>query len=174
MLSTKTFFAYIAVAFTALLVSTMATASTVTTSFTVTANVIKSCSVSASSLNFSNYDVTASTDDTATTTVSVICTSGAAFAVGLDKGSNGSITTRKMKDGSGNLLAYSLYTGATSGSGCGGSTLFGDGTTGSTVAGTGAGPSSTQTVTVYGCIPAGQNAVAANGYTDTITVTVNY
>jgi spore coat protein U-like protein len=89
----------------------------------------------------------------------------------LDKGTTtgGSITQRLLAN-SGDTLQYNLYTDTSR------QTLWGDGTTGSTTSGTGAGYATTQTLTVYGRLPdnsTNQNAPVGT-YTDTITVTVTY
>jgi spore coat protein U-like protein len=132
-------------------------ADTQTTTFTVTATVLNTCSATATNLAFGNYvDVTIDQ----TSTVSVTCTSGGAYTVGLSNGANYS-AGRRMTNGSA-FLSYELYSNA-------GRTVVWDETT--TVAGTGSGAA--QDLTVYGRLPGGQGLIAGS-YTDTITATVTY
>ena len=67
-------------------------------------------------------------------------------------------------------LQYNLYTTAAF------ATLFGDGTTGSTMPGTGTGLATAVAVTVFGSLPdnATNQGVSTGAYTDTINVTVTY
>ncbi|MDP9195491.1 MAG: spore coat U domain-containing protein [Pseudomonadota bacterium] len=144
-----------------------ALAATVTNTFNVTANVSSECAVSAATLAFGTYSITASSPDDATSTITVTCTNGTDWDVSLNGGGTGLILARLMS-GTGNplnLLGYQLYTSA------GRTTVWGDGLLGSQVSGTGTG--SAQSLTVYGRIPAGQ-AVASDSYTDTVTVAVTY
>lgn len=143
-----------------------AQAATATTTFPVTATVIKACVVSATQLAFGNYDPTAAAPTDATSTLSVLCTVGTSYTVGLTQGtaSGATVTTRKMSNGT-NLLNYALYqeTGRT--------TNWGNTAGTDTVAATA--PVGTNTITVYGRIAAGQN-VPIGSYSDTITVNVVY
>jgi hypothetical protein len=143
-----------------------AMAATATTTFPVTATVIKACVVSATPLAFGTYDPTASSPDDATSTLSVLCTVGTSYTVGLTQGtaSGATVTTRKMSNGA-NLLNYALYqeTGRT--------TNWGNTPSTDTVAATA--PVGATTLTVYGRIAAGQN-VPIGSYSDTITVNVVY
>jgi spore coat protein U-like protein len=98
-------------------------------------------------------------------TITVNCSYGATYHVGLDGGNSGSVTARTMVNG-----AYKLNYALTSGSYTG--TNWGN-TTGSWVSGTGSGRN--QTIYVYGKLAAAQYvAPSATMYTDpTITVTVS-
>ncbi|HEU4664846.1 MAG TPA: spore coat U domain-containing protein [Dokdonella sp.] len=132
--------------------------------FTVTASVAKQCSVTATPLDFGTVGLLLS-NTLGTSTIGVQCSSGSAWNVGLDDGSNGtSITTRKMASGA-NLVGYQLYSNAAR------TTVWGNTVGSNTVAGTGNG--SVQNLTVYGSVPA-QATPAAGTYSDTITVTVTY
>jgi spore coat protein U-like protein len=126
--------------------------------------------VSASNLAFGNYTPGSGNVDSSST-ISVKCTATTGYTVALDKGTTtaGTITQRLLANST-NTLQYNLYTDTNR------STLWGDGTTGQTQAGTGAGFATTQSLTVYGRLPdstANQKAVVGT-YTDTITVTVTY
>jgi spore coat protein U-like protein len=147
------------------LTSTSAFATTQTTTFAVTATVQGSCTISATALSFGAYTGTALPG---TSTISVNCTGGTTYNVGLNPGgaTGATVTTRKMTGqflhGS---LAYSLFSNA------GMTTNWGNTVNTDTVAGTGTGAA--QSLTVYGNIPAG-TAPAADGYSDTITTTITY
>lgn len=143
------------------------------TTFQVTATVVTSCVInSAGNLGFGNYDVTAGTALTGTSTININCTKNAPYTIALDYGSHGgTAANRIMQDTASDSLNYNLYTDS-------GHTLVWNsscGTGNNCDSGTGAGPGvgNEQTYTVYGQIPAGQN-VPAGSYSDTITVTVNF
>jgi spore coat protein U-like protein len=153
-----------------LVVANGASALTTTSTFTVNATVLKNCSVLSSNLAFGNYTPGAGNIDS-TSTVTVKCTKNTAYTVGLDKGTTtgGTITQRLMANGA-NTLQYNLYSDTTR------ATLWGDGVTGTTEAGTGAGFATASALTVYGRLPdnaTNQNAVVGT-YADTVTVTVTY
>jgi spore coat protein U-like protein len=158
---------WIGVASASVLIAPAAQAATTTTTFPVTATVLKACVVSANPLPFGNYDPTATTPVDATTTLSVLCTVGTSFTVGLNAGtaSGATVTTRRMTNGA-NTLGYALYQEAARTNNWGNTP--GTDTPLATTA-----PILPTTLTVYGRLPASQN-VPAGSYTDTITVTVNY
>lgn len=142
-------------------------AATTNTTFTVNATVLAACTMSATNMDFGNYDANAATPTDTTSSLSVLCTNGQAYVVSLDAGSTAGNTmaARYMTDGS-ESLAYGLYTNP------GRTVVWGDGTSGTgTVAGTGNGTS--QAITVYGRIPISQ-LVGQGSYSDTITATVTY
>jgi spore coat protein U-like protein len=143
----------------------VAQAATATTTFPVSATVIKACIVSATPLAFGNYDPTAASPTDATSTLSVLCTVGTTYTVGLTQGtaSGATVTTRKMANGA-NLLNYALYQDS------GRTTNWGN--SGSETAAATA-PVGANALTVYGRITAGQN-VPIGAYSDTITVNVVY
>lgn len=142
-------------------------AGTVTGNFNVSVSIVAECRVnSTTDLNFGNQGVMSSNVD-ATSSLSVQCTSGTPFNIGLNKGVNGaSVSDRRMKAASGtDTVAYHLYRDAAR-------TLnWGDTVATDTLAGTGNG--SNQVLTVYARLPA-QTGVATGTYTDTVTVTVTY
>ncbi len=140
------------------------TLTTATTSFTVTAIISKECSVSATNLAFGNYSGALINS---TSTISVLCTNTTAYNVGLNAGlaTGATVTNRSMTGPSSALLHYSLFSNSSY------TTNWGNTVGTDTVAGTGNG--TTQPVTVYGQIPAGQLAKPGS-YTDTITVSVTY
>ena len=135
-----------------------------------------SCSVSATALSFGSYDVFAAGPITSTTTLSVTCTltAGGAttvnYAVALSSGF-GTFVQRTMKSGA-VVLNYNLYSNSTR------TTVWGDGTgSAPTVMGSNqvkpATPTFTDNFTVYGSVPALQDA-AVGAYSDNITITLTY
>lgn len=149
----------------ALLATGPAYAGTATTTFQVTATVASNCGISATNLGFGTYHTDVQLDGTSTVTVT--CTSGLAYNVGLDKGLNGADVTHRAMNSGTNLLNYALYSDSSR-------TLNWGNTVGTdTVAGTGNGTG--QALTVYGRIPAVQPTyVPAGSYADTITATVSF
>ena len=147
-----------------------ASALTAATTFGVSATVLKTCSVAANPLGFGNYTPAAGAL-TVNTTVNVKCTKSTPFTVALNGGSTagGTITQRLMTNGT-DTLQYNLYTTAAF------ATLFGDGTTGSTMPGVGTGLATAVALTVFGSLPdnAANQAVSTGAYADTINVTVTY
>lgn len=138
-------------------------AATVTTTFIVSANVASNCEVSALPMPFGLYSGVLTQT---TSTITVACTTGTAYNVGLNQGLYGaSTTTRQMKaGGSAALLNYSLFQDA-------GYSINWDDVAPGWVSGVGTG--APQLLTVYGQIPAGQFSTP-DGYSDTITVTLNF
>ncbi len=136
---------------------------TATAQFSVTATIVKDCTVSATNLAFGNYTGAV---NSSTSTVSVTCTSGTTYTVGLSAGgaTGATVTTRQMQNGSA-LLHYGLFSNS------GHTTNWGNTSGTNWVSGTGSG--SSQGITVYGQIPAAQY-VKPGSYTDTITVSVTY
>lgn len=156
------------IALVALLGAASAQAATTTTSFSVTATVKSACTVNATALNFGTYDPSTGTSLAGNSTVNVNCTRTTPFTVALNAGATGSFANRLMVSGV-NTLQYNLYTAAAL------TTVWGDGTSATaTNAGTGAGVTTPVAFTVYGSIPNQPGAVPGAGYTDTVTVTVNY
>jgi spore coat protein U-like protein len=124
----------------------------------------QSCSAYASGIAFGSY--TGITSNT-TGSVTVTCTSGTTYSIGLSTGmaSGATVTSRAMIGPSSALLSYKLFSDATY------TSNWGDTSGSGWVSGTGTG--SAQPYTIHAQISAGQLAVPGN-YTDTITVTVTY
>lgn len=145
-----------------------AAAQTDSANFQVTANVVTTCRIEAgNTLDFGNYDPTSTAVATGSTTIRVRCTNGTTAPIALNDGQNGGggdCTTRAMAAG-GNQLAYGLYrtTGTGSPWGC---------AAGNSLSYTAAN-AAWSTLTVYGQIPAEQNAPVGS-YTDTVTATVTF
>ena len=120
------------------------------------------CSLTVVGVTFGNYDVFSSQDTDVAGTITVSCQSSSTYSISLSPGS-GSLVARRMTNGV-NQLAYNLFTDPQR------LTIWGDGSAGTTtVNATGTGAS----YTVFGRIPAGQNAYVGS-YSDTIIVTVTY
>jgi spore coat protein U-like protein len=143
-----------------------ANASTATGSFNSTITIQSNCQVvSTNTLNFGTQGLLAANTD-ASATFAVQCTNTTPYNVGLNAGSTagGSIATRLMTSGSA-TVSYKMFSDS-------GRTANWGNTVGTdTVSGTGNG--SSQTLTVYGRVPA-QTTPAAATYTDTVTVTITY
>ncbi|MDP8994595.1 MAG: spore coat U domain-containing protein [Pseudomonadota bacterium] len=135
-----------------------------TTTAAISGSVAASCTVSAGTLGFGTYSPSAASLSTAN--LSVNCSSGAPYQVGLEGGQNASGGTRRMAGPAGSYLGYELYSNAARTAAWGNGTSFG-----SRVAGTGTGAA--QSLTVHGRIPAGQSP-AAGSFADSVIVTVEY
>ena len=141
------------------------TGGTLPVSTLVTAN----CSLSSATMNFGNYDpitANASSPLPAVTTFQISCTKGANVTITLNKGLYGTYatgTTRAMSSGSGHYLSYELYSNPAR------STVW-NATSPVQFNST---SSNALTETVYGQIPAGQNAFAGS-YSDTVTITATF
>lgn len=143
-----------------------ASAATAPGTVAVSATLTSICAVNASTMPFGN--IAASTPTLLTNAggnVNVTCSNTTAYAVALDKGANGAtIALRKMNFGA-NFLNYQLFTDAAH------TIIFGDGTTGVTVGGTGNGVS--QAIPIFGQVPA-QAGIVPGVYADTVNVTLTY
>lgn len=140
-------------------------AATTTTTFTVTLTLQNDCQITANALNFGSSGVIAGNIDQ-TTTLTVTCSNGATYDVGLNAGSApGSTIPNRLLAGSGTpTVAFQLYRDS------GHSLIWGE-TAGTTVGGTGTGAA--QTLTVYGRVPS-QTTPAAGTYSSTVTATVTF
>lgn len=147
-----------------------AQAATATATLNVSANVVSTCLISTTPVNFGNYDGLAGPLNGAGQ-VSVTCTDTQPWEITLGEGANagaGSLPTapiRRMTDGSGNFLDYGLFSDA------GHATNWQNVTGASMPSGIGNGLA--QSTPVYGQIPGGQS-VPVGAYTDAVIATVNY
>jgi spore coat protein U domain-containing protein, fimbrial subunit CupE1/2/3/6 len=153
----------LSVALAAALLSTAARAATATNTFAVTAQVAAKCTVSTSDIAFGSYDPTAGVDLDAQGSLTVTCTKGTSFTVGLDNGTSAISGTRQMS-GAGDVLGYELYSDSTR------TTVW---TNAAMPASQDAAGKAGNLLYVYARIPAGQYPTAGS-YSDTVTVTVNY
>jgi spore coat protein U-like protein len=146
---------------------------TATANLTVQVNITASCTVGASTLDFGAVAGTSLTSVAqATGSVSVTCTNGSPYAIGMGQGANYS-TTNRMVNGGANYLSYGLYTDsgyshpwttAASNNSCS--------TANSCVTGTGTGAA--VATPLYGQIAITSPAPAPGAYTDTVVMTVTY
>jgi spore coat protein U-like protein len=141
-------------------------AATATSSMGVSALVATGCTIVAAPLAFGTYDPNSGSPNDATTTVTVLCTVGTPYNVGLNQGggTGATVATRKMNNGTDNLN-YTLYKDS------GRTTVWGNTVNTDTVSGTYTALQAP--LTVYGRIPASQ-AVSAGIYGDTVTATITY
>lgn len=148
-------------------VAEAAQAGTATTTMNVSATVQNSCLVSASALAFGNYDPVSASPTNATSSITVTCTTGTSFTVGLDAGSaaGATVTTRQMSNAA-NRLSYSLFSDSAR------TTNWGN-TAGVNTPAAITATASPSVLTVYGQVAAQQN-LPAGSYSDTVIVTVTY
>ena len=131
----------------------------------VSSLIVNTCVVAATPLVFGTLDLIGSAPNDSTSTVTVTCTPGTAYNVGLDNGAN-FLVTRRMKSATAAYIPYALYSDTTR------ATPWGDIIGTSTVAGTAA--VIPTILTVYGRVPGGTTPVVANTYVDLVTVTITY
>jgi spore coat protein U-like protein len=127
------------------------------------------CNVTVSPLNFGNYNTFSSAPLDATGKVNVNCDTGLPFTVILDKGGTSGSDFHQRKLGTAGRrdgLRFNLYRDSAR------QEIWGDGT-GNTFVVTGIGTGETNTFTVYGRMPAGQN-VPGELYSDRINVIVEW
>ncbi len=160
--------AWALLAIAALAASTVASAGTATGTFTVQATIASACLVTANTLNFGTYSAASATALTGASTISVNCTSGTPYATALNVGSGGgAFTGRTLLSGT-DTLTFNLFRDAAY------TQVWGDGTGSTfTVAGTGSGLLTANTITVYGQIPISQDKPVGT-YSSLITVTISY
>lgn len=144
----------------------------------VQANVAQTCTISAGSLNFGNYDPVsdhATNPLDATTTLSIACTKGASgVTVSLSLGGHFSGSQRRMEGPTGDLLNYDLYQPASGNpdDNCAYTTPWSNGANAFTPTATWNGATALS-FKVCGRVPGGQN-VEAGTYTDTVVAEVHF
>jgi len=149
-------------------------AGTLTAGLTAQITVTASCTINAATLDFganSGSSLLVANVDTSTT-MSVTCTSGSPYAIGMDYGANALGTLRRLGAGL-NFLIYNLYLDSAhtnpwlSAAGNSSCQVFN-----SCYLGTGSG--SAQSINIYGSVLSVGIAPPNGTYTDTITMTVTY
>jgi spore coat protein U-like protein len=154
-----------------MLASAAVPAATRTTSMSVRATVVDTCLISASALTFPPY-VGGGGAVAGTSTVSLRCSNGAIYAVGLSAGSTaGTTMAQRLLAGGTSTLQYNLYTSNAY------TAVWGDGSNGSSVvAGYSTGFATPIALTIYGQVPdSAANKLAPVGtYADTILVVLDY
>ena len=133
-------------------------------SFLVEANVVPTCTLTATNLNFGNYS---GVQLDGTSTLTATCATGAAYTIGLNAGvsAGATVSNRAMTGPAGAKLSYGLFQDSAR------TVNWGNTVTADTEAAVGAGVA--QTVTVFGRIPASQN-LPGGAYVDTITATLTF
>jgi spore coat protein U-like protein len=148
-------------------------AGTATNNLAVSATVLGSCTVDpGAAIAFGNYDPTSGTPDDASGTITVQCTQGSSYWIGLGNGGNHDGSTRRMAGGTGEFLAYELYRSAADRD----ANAVWDNTNGglpNSIANVVAAGAQPYTHDVYGRIPVGQ-AVSTGNYSDTVLITVTF
>lgn len=134
--------------------------------FLVQANVTRDCKVWATTLDFGTFGLLNSAITSNGSPITVQCSRGTPYQIGLDAGLNGSgdINARKMVLG-GNSIIYQLYRDSTM------TQVWGNTLNTNTVAGTGDGMP--VNVPVYARVPV-QTTPPAGSYQDTVIVSVTY
>jgi spore coat protein U-like protein len=154
-----------------LLASAVVPAATRTTTMGVAGSLVDTCLISASALSFPPY-VAGSGAVVGTSTISLRCSNGAIYAVGLSAGSTpGTTMAQRLLSNGTHTLQYNLYTSNSY------TTVWGDGTGGSAViAGFSSGFASPISLTIYGQLPDNtSNRLATSGtYSDTILIVLDY
>ena len=138
-----------------------AVAATATTTFSVTANVVTTCGITATNLNFGNYS---GVQLDGTSTLTTACSTGTTYVIQLHAGTapGATTTTRKMTGPGGELLGYGLFRDAAR------TMNWGEVVPRDTAFGVGS-----AAFTVFGRIPAGQFP-QSGAYSDTITVELTF
>lgn len=153
------------------------------------AHAAASCQFNSANITFGNYDVYSASALTGTGSIGGVCTTGAgqntAPVISLGKGANSTaFSPRQMactsgacstNGYSGDKLQYDLFTTAAM------TAIWGDGTSSTSTVQLAAGcctNNQTWTATIYGripvAIPGGANDVSVGGYSDSVTVTMNF
>ena len=151
----------------AALCATRASAASTNGNLTLQATVSDACSVTDAALTFGAVNPTAGVIIPMTTNISVNCTLGTTFSVGLGDGSNATGGNRRLRRGATtDYLTYELFRDLTM------TSRFGDTGSSDRVAGLGLGIAATPVI-VYGKIPAGQTATSGS-YSDSVQITLYY
>jgi spore coat protein U-like protein len=128
-----------------------------------------SCTISTTPVNFGTYDVFSMVPRDSTGTITVDCKNPEKkplpVTVSINQGSSGSFNPRQMTSPLGDRLNYYLFIDSSR------SSIWGDGTGGSSTFIATVSKNAILNSTVYGRVPAGQN-ISVGTYTDTLTATV--
>ena len=148
--------------------ATLALAGAAMLGATDAAHAIGSCSITAVGVSFGTYDVFGASPRDSTGSVTYNCLSVlGTITIDLSRGGAPTFSPRQMQK-SGEVLGYNLYLDAAR------MTIWGNATSGTSHYGPVNPPLLTNvTVTIFGRIPAGQDA-SAGSYTDTVVATINF
>jgi spore coat protein U-like protein len=134
-----------------------------TSTMAASGTVPAACTITSTPLAFRSIHI--STISNATASVSVNCTLGATYSIGMDYGLHGTSTQRALLGTDNSTVNYNIYTDFLHG------TPWGNIDGVDALAGTGNG--ATQLLTVFGQVPS-QIGVVDQAYSDTVTVTLTY
>jgi spore coat protein U-like protein len=155
------------VALSALFCASAAEAAQATANLTVTATVADTCGVTDAALSFGTIVPTAGTAVPVTGAISVTCSLGTSFSVGLGNGANASGAVRRMRLGAtSNYLTYEIYKDLLT------TTRFGDTGSSDRAAGVGVGLLVTP-IAFFGSVASGQTA-SVGAYSDSVQITLYY
>jgi spore coat protein U-like protein len=128
----------------------------------------QSCTISATSVNFGNYNVFNSSNLDSTGRITYRCNAAAAnITIALSKGASSTFNPRLMSKGA-EVLGYNLFRNAAR------TNIWGDGTSGTAVYFRANPPNNSNVnLTVYGRVWAGQD-VSAGTFSDTVTAVINF
>ena len=129
--------------------------------FDVSIQVNATCAISASNMSFGSITTGTTSNNDATSSLTVNCSNGTPYTISLGNGNNYS-GGRRMTNGTTNINYY-LYSDSSR------STQWN-----STSTQTGTGSGNDQTLTIYGRIPSGQSVPYVGAYNDTIIATISY
>jgi len=146
-----------------------------TGALTVSMTITAACTVGTSSMPFGSLPGTtvATTATLVNGSISVTCSTGTVYEIGLDVGANYTGSQRRMINGTTNYILYNLYVS----SGTSNPWTTATGATSCTTAGdcdSGTGNGSAQSYTVYGQVPAIAAAPVPGTYNDTVNISVYY
>lgn len=136
-------------------------AASATANFDVNIQVLATCAISASNLTFSSITTGTTSNNDATSSLTVNCSTGTPYSISLDNGTNYSVG-RRMSSGS-SFINYYLYSDS------GRSAQWNSTTTKS-----GTGNGSDQRHDVFGRVPSGQSIAYTGSYGDTVIATITY
>jgi spore coat protein U-like protein len=159
----------LSLAILSLTITPAAFAATATANLNVSASVAAVCTINTAPVAFGAYDpvvANAATDLTATGTVTVACTKGAAATIDLGTGNNLLGGSRRMSSGT-DFLNYALYKDGAR------TQVWGTGLAGGTTAAYNSASRVATAVSVYGTVPQAQD-VTVGSYSDVVVATINY
>lgn len=136
-------------------------AASATSSFDVGIQVLATCSISATNMTFTSITTGTTSNNDATSSLTVNCSNGTSYTIALDNGANYMTNRRLVSNGS--YINYQLYSDSSR------STQWN-----STVTKTGVGSGGDQSHTVFGRVPSGQPVPQTGSYADLVTATVSY
>jgi len=157
------------------LASTAIAAGSASGTLSATATVKTNCTVNSPTLTFAAIDPTAGINSTGTAVISVACTKATTLTdIKLGPGAHQIASGSRQLANGAVFIAYALYTDAANTTPWGDSTTTGIGNDLSTGFAAFTSVATPQTYTVYGTILAAAEDVAANTYTDSVAITVDF